>query len=223
MKRILIGLCLIFLLFPFGVSFAHAQNNNLTYIVSANYAQVYSEANCSSEVLGTLQHGDEIVVDATENLPTEEIWQDLTFYKVIYQQQNGYVLANLLTKKVEQIESIPTFNAKTNADCKVYSNPDETSAVAADLKRGTNIFLYEGYNRKSTFTAISFVQDGKVLYGYLKTKDVSPNGINPVIITCVVLILAVLGIIFAWLFMRNRKAKSAIKKQKLKSSYNLKN
>ena len=69
-----------------------------------------------------------------------------------------------------------------------------------------------GHREKKEYNAIAFVHENEVLYGYLKTDTISPDGINPAIITCIVIIIALLGIIFAWLFMKNKKVK--LKKQK---------
>lgn len=200
---------------------AEAASLNSTYIVSANSAVVFAEADFSSEKIATLAHKDEIVVLTDDDVPVTEFWNEFKFFKINLKENGienenfdcGYVVADLLTPKQEEIVAIPNFNAKTNKECHVFSQENgkfvENETI---LTRGQQIFLYEGFDAKKDFTAISFVLDGKVLYGFLKTDDISPNGINPLLITCTVLIVAMLSIIFAWLFMKNKHVR--LKKQK---------
>lgn len=160
----------------------------------------------------------------TENgAPVTEFWSDYGNYKffkidlkengIESEHEFGYIIADLLTEKQEEIMAIPNFNAKTNKDCHVFSQKnDKFEESETTLSRGQEIFLYEGFDAKKDFNAISYVLDGKVFYGFLKTDDISPNGINPVIITCTILIVAVLSIIFAWLFMKGKHVR--LKKQK---------
>lgn len=197
-----------------------AQEQPLRFVVSANSAVVFAAPDFSSEKIATLKHKDEIVVLADGGAPVTEDWNGFQFLKISLQenaiewaQEFGYVFADLVTAKKDEIVAIPNFNAKTNKECQVFSEENGAFSPTSDtLARGQAIFLYEGFNAKKDFNAIAYVLDGKVLYGFLKTDDISPNGINPVIITCIILIVAVLSIIFAWLFMKNKHV--SLKKKK---------
>ena len=198
-----------------------------TYIVSANSAVVFAEANFASDKLATKVHKDKIFVLLDGENPIQENWEGYNFYKISLQENNvesdttqfGFVLCSLLTLQRPEIVAMPNFNAKTNKECKVFLQQNG-AFVESDITliHGQEIFLYEGFDAKKDFIAISYVLDGSVSYGFLKTDDVSPNGINPLLITCAVLIIAVVSIIFAWLFMKNKHVK--LKKQK-PGQYNL--
>lgn len=188
------------------------------YIVTANKANLYQEANFSSTILTTLNHKTIIKVIFENNNPKQTTKDNFVFYNVKFEEFEGFMFADLITAEQNFLTAIPNFNAQTNSDAKVYFLQDnEIRESNITLKTGERIFLYEGFDNKKEYNAIAFVvtnQDGTrdVMYGYLKSRDISPDGINPLLITCVVLILALLGIIFAWMFMKNKKIKFRKKK-----------
>ncbi len=195
--------------FAFFASFStniivFAEDDSSVYVVTANSAVVYEQPDFSSEKLSVLTHGDEVSLEMEEGSPKEYVYGEYIFFHC----ENGYIFSDLLTPKTSQIISIPNFNGKTNSNCYVYFSED-LQLVESDilLEKGQQIFLYEGYDSKTEYTAIAFLQDNDIMYGYIKTEYVNPNGVNPLLITCAVIILAVLGIIFAWLFMKRKKIK----------------
>ena len=198
---------------PNSKAFADELNN--TYVVTANSAVVFEQANFSSKKLTTLKNKTEILLTMNGQKPQKFENGGWIFYKTetTFQTEGeqiaGFILAELVTPKQAVIVSIPHFNAKTNMKCNVFFRENENFVKQENLvlEKGTQVFLYEGFESKSNFTAICFVKDNQVLYGFLETKNINPNGINPIVITCTCLILALLGIIFAWLFMKNKKAK----------------
>ncbi len=197
----------------FGVENAFAQNTQEIYVVTANRASVFESADFASAKVGQIEHDEEVYVQMEDAAPQEFENEGFVFYKITHGELEGYVFADLLTPKNNVITAIPSFNGQTNTESKVFWKQDN-EMVESDitLSKGERIFLYEGFNGKEEFNAIAFVHENKVLYGYLKTDTISPDGINPAIITCIIIIIALLGIIFAWLFMKNKKVK--LKKQK---------
>ncbi len=186
------------------------------YCVVANRAVLYELPSFASEKLATipLNAKVEIMFDgSTEKTYTDG---DFTFYKVLQYNNgesllDGYVLADLVVKQKHTIETIPNFNAKTNTACSVYFANGETFEEHAEitLPKKHKLFLYEGFDKKKDFIAVCFVYENDVIYGFLPKQCISPNGVNPIIITCITLVIALLGIIFAWLFMKNKKAKKS--------------
>lgn len=177
------------------------------YFVTANSATIFEAPNISSQKLKTLSHKDEIWVETSDNQAVEYTYE-YAFFKVTHQNIEGYVLADLIVPKSKTISSIPNFNAKTNERCTVYLKADNEfveSNIA--LEKHEKIFLYEGFDKKKDYTAISYLKDNEIFYGYLKTENIAPNGINPIVITCISLIVAVVGIVFAWVFMKKKKVK----------------
>jgi len=187
-----------------AINFCEAENSNNIYIVTANSAVVFSEPDISSEKIEILKHKTEVIVEYENNEAKIYTTENLNFYKT----ETGYIICDLLTPNANYIVSIPNFNAKTNSLCKVFFNENnELIESNIELQKGEQLFLYEGFDKKKDFTAVSFLKNGQVVYGYLKTSSISPNGINPLIISCIFLILAVLGIVFALVFMKKKKVK----------------
>ena len=202
------------MLFCFPMHFVSAQEDSENYVLTANSATIFELPDFSSSKLHVLNNKDIVSVKCEDNSPVE-YGTEIIFYKVNLGNVSGYVVAELLVKQVDVISSIPNFNASTNSDCLVHFLEDTTMKQSEILlNKGQRIFLYEGFDSKSEYTAICFVKNNQVIYGYLKTDAVSPDGINPTLIVCVLVIIAVIGIIFAWVFMKNNKTRIKQKKQK---------
>ncbi len=184
------------------------------YVVIANYASIFKEASFSSEKIETISHGEKINLETDNDSPIQYCYDEFVFYKVSLNEEiEGFILSDLVMAEQNVITQIPNFNGQTNNPCVVYLLEDN-NLVESDiiLQKGQRFFLYEGYNSHTEFTKIAFLYDNKIIYGQIKTNFVKPDGINPIIITCIILTLAIIGIIFAWLFMRNKKIK--LKKNK---------
>lgn len=179
------------------------------YCIVANKAVLYELPSFTSTKLATIPLNTK--VDIQFDGDTEKIYSDgtYTFYKVLqYNQLDGFVLADLIVKQKHTIETIPNFNAKTNAPCTVYyANGETFEESEISLQKKHKLFLYEGFDKKKDFIAVCFVYENDVIYGFLQRQAISPNGVNPIIITCITLVIALLGIIFAWLFMKKKKTK----------------
>ena len=185
------------------------------YCIVANKAVLYELPSFSSTKLATISLNTK--VDIQFDGDSEKIYSDGTysFYKVLQYDNgeaklDGYVLADLIVKQKHTVKTIPNFNAKTNAPCIVYyANGEEFEESEISLQKKHKLFLYEGFDKNKTFIAVCFVYENDVIYGFLQKDYISPNGVNPIIITCITLVIALLGIIFAWLFMKNKKSKKA--------------
>lgn len=189
-----------------------AETESKTYIVTANQASLFSAPSLTSEKIGTLSHKAEIEISCEEGVPLEFSDSNFIFYLVSNYETESYILADLVVPRNDFLTDIPNFNAKTNSSTSVYFFEDGNYVESEiKLEKHHNIFLYEGYNKKKTYNAVAFVYENEVVYGYIKKEAIDPNGINPVIITVLCVVLALLGIIFALLFMKKRGA-SRIKK-----------
>jgi len=209
MKKIFV-FSFIFLCFmtTLGGGIAHAESDTTIYMVCANSANVYQSPDLTSDILYTLTHKEKIEVESDGEEVKIYTNLDYSFYKITTDGKEGYILADFAVRMVEALQEIPNFNAKTNGPCVVYNKVDEEYVeTSISLDKGYKLFLYEGYKSKNPYTAVSFVMDNQVLYGYIESDSVAPNGINPAIITCACLILAILGIMFTFLFIKGRKKK----------------
>lgn len=179
------------------------------YKINANYASVFSDCDLNSEIVATLKLDDKIELELDSNVAKEYDGGSFKFYKIVAPEQCiGFVLCELVCLETDTISNIPTFNAKTNKECFVFEKT-ETSFIQKEisLAKNTEIFLYEGFDKDSEFTAICYIHNNEVHYDYLKTDDINPNGINPLIIICLTLILALISLLTALFFMKRRKIK----------------
>lgn len=207
MKKFALMALILVLLPIFNLNFANASNFSSEFVVVSNTATIFEAADLSSERLITLSHKDVVLIETEQDKPIEYN-NEFLFFKAQFGTYSGYIVADLVVPKNNVIESVPNFNAKTNSTCKVYEKKDaEFVESKIDLQRHHKIFLYEGFDKKKEFTAICFLHNNQIYYGYLETDKISPNGINPTIITCICIIIAVVGIVFAWVFMKNKKSK----------------
>ncbi len=209
MKKIF-AFALMFLCFlpSFVANRALAETTGLSYIVTANTANVYQSANLTSEVLYSVSHKDEVEIEKDSDFPKSYTGDGYTFYKIITTGKEGYILSDLVIRKNTSIQEIPNFNGRTNGKCSVYEKTETGySKTSITLEKHQQIYLYEGYKSKKEYTAISFVYENEVVYGYIKTDYVDPNGINPIIITSICLVVAILGVAFTFVFIKGKKKK----------------
>lgn len=194
-------------LLPFcATNFCSAEETEQKYVVTANQASVFAEASLTSEKIATLNHKDEIEIEFESGKEKIFYGDGYSFYLTTNLEQNGYVLIDLVVPAQELLVTIPSFNAQTNDAAKVYSIVDGQYVESEiTLPKGQRIFLYQGFDSKKEFIAVSFVYENEVVYGYLKESAISPDGINPTILTVAILIVALLGIIFALVFIKKKK------------------
>ncbi len=208
MKKFLIPLvCFLFiftLFFPMNVCIA---DDSAKFEICANSANVYQNCSFSSTVVATLKNKTEISLETDAQTPKVYESDGFCFYKITTPSLEGFVLSEFVALKDEPLSNIPTFNAKTSRDCIILEKTENGfEKTNISLQKGTKVFLYEGYEEDSV-VAISYVFENEVRFGYLQSNDVNPNGINPIIITCICLIVALISIIFALVFMKRKKLK----------------
>lgn len=217
MKKLCILLIFLvcFMFLPTNV--AVAETVSPTFVISANSAYAYVEADITSSKIKAFSNKDKVSLQLEEGAPKEH-GESFVFYRLLSPVESDgtqyyYILAEFVTQESETILSIPNYNAKTNAEAVVYfKQEDEFVESEITLKKNQEIFLYEGFNQKSKYSAIAFMHEGKVEYGYILTSAVAPNGINPLIIIAVTIILALVGIALAWVFIKRKKVKLKAKK-----------
>ncbi len=212
MKKLWILLIFVICFTFLPTNFALADASAPSFVITANSACAYVEADVTSQKIKAFSNKDKVALELEEGVP-KEYGESFVFYHLSTPIESDgtqyfFVLAELVTQESDVVLSIPNYNAKTNSDAVVYfKQEDEFIESGITIKKNQEIFLYEGFNQKSKFSAIAFMHNGSVEYGYILTSTVSPNGINPLIITSVTIILALVGIALAWVFIKRRKVK----------------
>ena len=113
-----------------------------------------------------------------------------------------------MTENISNIETYPTFNATLKNDVYLYeATGEEITPTETLLVKGSRVYLYEGYDNSLPYTRVAVKVENSLEYGYIKTEEISPDGINPAIIYAITIALACIGIIMAFLFMKNKNKK----------------
>lgn len=198
---------------------------NTALSVITDYAYVYSAPNFSSSHVKTnenvdlkLEHGDSVTIYS------EELYNN-QFYRITCIKDNikygdtsdCYVFSECVAKLEKEQDIVLTYNGETSIETIVYSldNGSDENVEIARLDKQTQIYLYEGYNRKAEWTNIKFSYDGKIMLGKIKTEDIKPYGINNVLIISVTAIFACVSVIFILLGINKKslRKKAPIKNQ----------
>lgn len=218
MRKILLLFCLLIFCLP-NVNYVSAENKK-EWICIANYCYIYSEPSfASAKVVGEdnepiiVKHKDVLILEEGENrLNTYLDSEGQIFYAVLSMEGveiNGYIFSDFVTEDISKIETYPTFNATLKSDTYLFEvNGEEFSETETLLESGTRVYLYEGFdNDVNGYNAVAVKVGNTLQYGYVLKSDVSPDGINPAIIYAITIALACIGIIMAFLFMKNKKNK----------------
>ena len=206
-------LCLLFFLFSPITSIAHAESEK-EWICLANYCYLYEEASFSSSKIEKIYHKDILLLEDPQREYLDN--KGKVFYKVLSvnnSEKTGYIFSDFVVENYQNIEIFPEFNASLKNDTPLFEVDGESFVeTSTTLKKGTRVYLYEGFdNDADGYNAVAIKNGSELLYGYVKKSDVAPDGINPAIIYAITIALAIIGIIMALLFMKNKKKKNVTK------------
>ena len=178
-----------------------------TLPVISNYAYMYEQADFSSKKYEfKISKGEKIT------LLNDELKND--FYYASYKYENvtysGYVYKDNVSQLSNEQEVILSYNAKIAVDTKIYSITDPSQVLLSNgkevvLTEKTEVYLYAGYDRKAEYTEIKFSYNGKIEVGYVKTTDITPYGVSPVLIVSLTAIIASVGVIFILLGISKKR------------------
>lgn len=207
--------------FSFTNHSALAESSKVDMIITANQAYIYEEANFESEKIETLSH--KTIVAA--NMENDEIVVSYDSYNnkfvyVEYQDKTGYVYSGYISIYYENPKERPVFNAKVSSKKTIVYKYENDKFVKTNIKleKGHKLYLYEGYDKDEEFTKVCFVlknsiYDDSIEFYYIKTEDVSPNGINPMLFVGISAFLAIIGIILAIMFIKKKRSLKLKKKK----------
>ncbi len=184
-----------------------------TYLsVVTDYTYMYKESSfTSAREEFKIEHGGKVQleIETPEN----------DFYFVSYSFENveykGYVYKECLVSLESEQEVVLTYNAKTSAKTDVYSM--DKNQVICTVGEGKELYLYEGFDSKSEYTAVKFSYNGEIMLGYIKTIDISPYGISSTLIIAITAIIACVGVIMILLGINKKKTHKMPIKDKQKN------
>lgn len=179
---------------------------NTKAVIIASYCYLYSAPSFSSEKVQVeeknviLYHNDKVNV----------IQEDSDFILVTTndeQKIQGWIYKYYLTDNSSQIV-YPVFNGSVrNDNTIIYDiNKEPTQYTASS---GQRIFIYNGFGDQNDFTSVQLVlEDGSLYNGYLKSADISPDGISSLLIVGISIIAACVTIILSIVFIKKTKKKN---------------
>lgn len=181
---------------------ALSEGGQAKVIVSRTY--LYTADNFSSEkvsyedgentILVTLKHGDTLTIESFSG--------DFAYVNTT-DEKSGYIYKYYISDNTSQ-EVYPVFNASIRKDTKIYDiEQNETEFTA---KKGSRVYIYQGFNDKKEYTAVQIVLDDQTLYnGYILTSDIKPDGVSGLLIVAITIIVAAVTIILSLLFIKKKK------------------
>ena len=189
--------CLCFTVPSFQASAYQLETGNAFVISSKCF--VYKEPSFASEKITVdgqdffLTHGQEVEIMAIQN----------DFAQIKIESIEGYVYKFYLTQSSAQ-SVYPVFNASLRKDATIYDldkNPTEYT-----VKRGSRVYLYNGFKDKEKYTAVQVVlEDGSLYNGYILTSCIKPDGISPLLIVGISIIIASVTIILSLIFIKKKR------------------
>ena len=210
---------LLFSLFFLQNNVVFAENVNNEYVCIANFCYLYSAPDFTSEKivingeLLKINHKDIVTIKLEDgNIVTATDANNMLFYQVESFGENtfdsAYIFSDFVTENTNTIEIFPEFNATINTPTVLYQVNGETiEPTDIVIAKSERVYLFEGYNEDLTHNRVAVKIDNQLVYGYILTDYISPDGFNPAIIYAATIALACIGIIMALLFMKNKKKK----------------
>lgn len=197
---------LLFLGSNFASSFAYATNIP-SQIKTTLTTNIYEQANIKSNIIKQLETGVVLNVDTAF---LNNAFYKISIYNIVENSQEtdfGYVMkAHCLDASINSPQKQLDYNAKIkNDNAYVFEYDQITNSynkVNISLNKNTKIKILDGYDKNKTYTYISFYnEDDDIVSYYVKTTDISVDGINysvivaiSTLITCAVIISIVFGL-----------------------------
>ena len=151
-----------------------------------------------------LSLGDHVYVESD----FEIVSNGVLFAKVYENEisaQCYYVLRAGIVLCSDDIVNIPTKNATIFKTTKIYNSVDNVYKEGdIILQPNTRVSLYSKYNSSAPYQYIAFEYEESVIYGYVPTSTIEPDGISPYFITAITISIALVGIILAILFIKKK-------------------
>ena len=197
---------LLFLGSNFASSFAYATNIP-SQIKTTLTTNIYEQANIKSNIIKQLETGVVLNVDTAF---LNNAFYKISIYNIVENSQEtdfGYVMkAHCLDASINSPQKQLDYNAKIkNDNAYVFEYDQITNSynkINISLNKNTKIKILDGYDKNKTYTYISFYnEDDDIVSYYVKTTDISVDGINysvivaiSTLITCAVIISIVFGL-----------------------------
>ena len=195
MKKFFIFLVLVLCLFSININYVVADDNN--YKVITDFAYIVSTPNSSNvEKLEEVSKG--IILSRCDDIVyNDESETHLTYYKISYNEIEGYILTNTVRKDENNFNVVFKPNAKINKESEVFilTNGEYSNFVYNGenivLQTNTEIKLLNGFDKNKTYQEISFEKNNEILTGYVLTENISVSGFRYYVLIIIFVLIVV--------------------------------
>ena len=205
---------LLFLGSNFASSFAYATNIP-SQIKTTLTTNIYEQANIKSNIIKQLETGVVLNVDTAF---LNDTFYKISIYNIVENSQEtdfGYVMkAHCLDASINSPQKQLDYNAKIkNDNAYVFEYDQITNSynkVNISLNKNTKIKILDGYDKNKTYTYISFYnEDDDIVSYYVKTTDISVDGINYSVIVAISTLITCAVIIYIVFRLKYKKIKKS--------------
>lgn len=174
--------------------------------IISSYSYLYEEASFSSNRVQC--EGEDLLLMHDQSLQVLSEEGDFVLVTTSLNEQSfqGYIYKYYITKNSAQIV-YPVFNGSVRTDGAVIYDLDKfPTEYTAQKDQG--VYIYSSFDEDEEYTAIQIVlADGSLYNGYIRTVDLAPDGVSPLLIVGIALIAAAVTIILSLVFIKKRKKK----------------
>ena len=172
--------------------------------VISSYCYLYVEPSFTSEKV--FDGSEPLVILHGEELTVLEDDGQSDFILVSYSDNyDGYVYRYYISSNTSQTV-YPVFNGSIRRESMLYDIDRKPANII--LKQGQQVYIYSGYDDDEGCTAVTVVlEDGELYNGYVLTKDIAPNGISPLLIAGITIIVACVTVILSLILIKKVKKK----------------
>lgn len=207
--KIMLSLCLIISLIASisaPATFANALSTGQAFVI-ASKCNLYTSADFSSNKVTVLDEEEQpvlITLRLNDKVVITDFQDDFAFVETS-KGAEGWMYKYYLTQNEGQ-DVYPVFNASTRNNTIVYDT-DKTTPIET-IQKDTRLYLYEGFDKKSDYTAVQVVlSDTSLRVGYINTADIAPDGVSKTLIVAITIIAAAVTIILSLVFIKKKKKK----------------
>ena len=170
--------------------------------VIASYCYLYSEPSFESEVV--LDDGKPYMANLGDTLTiVSDSDGDFALVSVPDTDISGYIYKYYITANSSQIV-YPVFNGETRRESVLYDIDKQPTSYT--LQSGQEVYIYSGFEDDQEYTAVQVVlEDGSLYNGYIKTSDLAPDGISPLLIAGIAIIVAAVTVILSLVLIKKVK------------------
>lgn len=175
--------------------------------IIASRCNLYSQADFSSDKVTVLDSEEQpvlITLRLNDTVVVNEISGDFAYVST-NKNVDGWIYKYYLSQNTER-DVYPVFNGTITKDTVIYDVDKQSTSILAT--QGTRIYLYEGFDKGSEYTAIQIaLEDSSLFTGYISTADIEPDGISKMLIVAITVIAAAVTIVLSLVFIRKKKKK----------------